>query len=216
MAPKPKANKAGRILDILEKAHPDAGIYLDFDGPFQLLIATILSAQCTDEKVNEITPELFRHYPTPAKLAAADAGDVEKLIHSTGFFRQKTRSILECSRVLVEQHEGRVPGDMQALTGIRGVGRKTASVVISNAFGGQAIAVDTHVMRVSLRLGLARAKTPEKIEAELCAAIPEHRWTRATQLLGTHGRRICLAKKPDCEHCPVNKLCDFYQKVAAG
>ena len=223
MAAKASAQKAGdlprkaaRILDALEKAHPDARVYLDFDGPFQLLIATILSAQCTDDKVNEITPELFRRYPTAAELAAADPGDVEKLVHSTGFFRQKTRSVLECSRVLAEQHGGRVPNDMQALTGIKGVGRKTASVVISNAFGGQAVAVDTHVMRVSVRLGLARARTPEKVEAQLCAVIPEGRWTRATHLLGTHGRRICHAKKPDCEHCPVSKLCDFYQNLAAG
>jgi endonuclease-3 len=208
--------RARRILDILEKTHPDARVYLDFEGPFQLLIATILAAQCTDEKVNEITPELFRRYPDPAALAAADPKDLEELIHPTGFFRQKTKSLLECSRALLDEHGGKVPADVEALTSIRGVGRKTAAVVISNAFGGQAIAVDTHVQRVSTRLGLAKTKTPEKIERELCDIIPERRWTRATQLIGTHGRRICTAKDPDHEGCPVNKLCDFYQDMAAG
>jgi len=210
------AKRANSILDILEKTYPGARIYLDFDGPFQLLIATILAAQCTDEMVNQITPELFRRYPDPAALAKADPKDLEELIHPTGFFRQKTKSLLACSRALIEEHDGQVPGDVDALTAIRGVGRKTAAVVISNAFGGQAIAVDTHVKRVSTRLGLAVTKTPEKIERELCAIIPEERWTRATQLFGTHGRRTCTARKPDCEHCPVNKLCDFYQDMAAG
>jgi endonuclease-3 len=210
------ARRAKRILDILEKTYPGARIYLDFDGPFQLLIATILAAQCTDEKVNEITPELFRRYPDPAALAAADPKDLEELIHPTGFFRQKARSLLACARALIDEHGGKVPNDTDALTSIKGVGRKTAAVVISNAFGGQAIAVDTHVQRVSTRLGIARSKTPEKIEGELCALIPEERWTRATQLLGTHGRRICTAKAPDHEGCPVNKLCDFSQDMAAG
>jgi endonuclease-3 len=210
------AKRAERILDILEKTHPDARIYLDFDGPFQLLIATILAAQCTDEKVNEVTPELFRRWPDAAALAGADPEEVEELIHPTGFFRQKTRSIIACSKALVEEHGGEVPVDVGALTAIRGVGRKTAAVVIGSAFGGQAIAVDTHVMRVSTRLGLAKTKTPEKIERELCAAIPEERWTRATQLIGTHGRRICTAKDPDHDGCPVNKLCDFYQDMVAG
>jgi endonuclease III len=208
--------RAKRILDILEKAHPDARIYLDFDGPFQLLIATILAAQCTDEKVNQITPELFRRYPDAAALAAADPKDLEELIHATGFFRQKTKSLLACSRALVEEHGGGVPQDVEALTAIQGVGRKTAAVVIGNAFGGQAIAVDTHVRRVSTRLGLAKSSAPEKIERELCAIIPEERWTRATQLIGTHGRRVCTAKDPDHEGCPVNKLCDFYQDMGAG
>jgi len=208
--------RAVRILDILEKAHPDARVYLDFDGPYQLLVATILAAQCTDEKVNEITPELFRRYPTPADLADADRRELEELIHPTGFFRQKAESLLQCGRALVEEHDGKVPGDLEALTSIRGVGRKTAAVVIGNAFGGQAIAVDTHVKRVSTRLGLASGNTPQKVERELCHIIPEERWTRATHLIGTHGRRICTARKPDHEGCPVNKLCDFYQDTIAG
>ncbi len=219
-AKKPKgddlAKRANGILDILEKTYPGARIYLDFKGPYQLLIATILAAQCTDEMVNQITPELFRRYPDPAALAKADPKALEELIHATGFFRQKTKSLLACSKALIEEHGGEVPGDVEALTAIRGVGRKTAAVVISNAFGGQAIAVDTHVKRVSTRLGLAKTNTPEKIERELCAVIPEKRWTRATQLIGTHGRRTCTARKPDCEHCPVNKLCDFYQDTVAG
>ena len=208
--------RAVRILDILEKTHPDARIYLDFDGPFQLLIATILAAQCTDDKVNEITPGLFRRYPTPDKLAAADPAQVEQVVRPTGFFRQKTKSIIECARVLVQEHGGRVPDDPEALTRIRGVGKKTASVVLANAFGRQAIAVDTHVFRVTTRLGLADAKTADKVRAQLCDVIPEERWARATQLIGTHGRRICTARKPDHEGCPVNALCDFYQDLAGG
>ena len=212
--PKPTAAaraKARQILDLLEGRHPDARIYLDFRGPFELLIATIIAAQCTDERVNEVTPVLFARYPTPAGLASARADDVQQIIRTTGFFRQKTASIVECAKAVCEQHGGQVPADLEALTRIRGVGRKTANVVLANAFGQQAVAVDTHVERVSARLGLATAKAPDKIEQQLCALIPQDRWTRATQLLGTHGRRICMAKKPDCEHCPVNRLCDYYQ-----
>jgi endonuclease-3 len=202
--------KARVVLDLLEKRHPDAHIYLDYKTPFQLLVATILAAQCTDERVNEVTPVLFGRYPTPADLAAARLADVEKLIRSTGFFRQKAKSVIECAKVIAGQYGGEVPADLDALTKIRGIGRKTANVVLANAFGRPAIAVDTHVQRVSQRIGLATVKDPEKIEKQLCALMPQKRWTRATLLLGTHGRRICTARKPDCPHCPVNSLCNYY------
>ncbi len=205
--------KARRILDVLERTHPDARIYLNFESPLQLLVATILAAQCTDEKVNEIAPVLFKRYPTAAALAAAGQSTIEDIIHPTGFFRQKARSIRGCCRTIVEQHGGEVPADLDKLTKIGGVGRKTANIVLGNAFGQQAIAVDTHVHRVANRIGLAAARYPDKVEGQLCAVIPRQRWTRATQLLGTHGRRICTARKPDCDNCPVNRLCDFHQDM---
>ena len=208
--------KVRKILDRLEKAHPDARVYLDFETPFQLLIATILAAQCTDQRVNQVTPGLFRRWSTPKAFADADRAELEQAIRSTGTFRRKAEAIQECCRTLVEEHDGEVPDDAVALTAVRGVGRKTANVVVGAAFGKQAIAVDTHVWRVSTRLGLATAKQPDKIEQELCAIIPERRWTRATQLLGTHGRRICAARKPDCEHCPVSALCDYPGSIAVS
>jgi endonuclease-3 len=208
--------QAIRILDTLEKTHPDARTYLDYGSPFQLLIATILSAQCTDAKVNEITPALFEKYPTPADFAAATQAELERELKSTGFFRKKAERVRTCSRIIAAEHGGEVPGDMAVLTEMEGVGRKTASVVLGEAFDVPAIAVDTHVQRVSTRLGLATGKTPDKIEKQLCEIIPEGRWTRATQLIGTHGRRICSAKKPDHENCPVRRLCAFYKELQAG
>jgi endonuclease-3 len=207
--------KAAQVLDKLEKAHPDARVFLDFRSPFQLLIATILAAQCTDERVNQVTPVLFGRYPTPDDLAGARPGDLERIVRSTGFFRQKAKSIRECSRILAEQHGGQVPDDAEALTNMPGVGRKTANVVLASTFGRPAIAVDTHVKRVAGRIGLAGGTDPDKIEAQLCRIIPENRWSRATLLLGTHGRRVCFAKKPDCEHCPVSNLCDYYRGSAS-
>jgi len=201
--------RAERILDILEETHPDARIYLEFDGPFQLLIATILAAQCTDERVNTVTPELFARYPTPAAMAGADPAELREAIRPTGFFRRKTESILACCKSLVEEHGGEVPADMEALTRMAGVGRKTASVVLLGAFGRPAVAVDTHVGRVARRLGLAKGPAPDKIEARLCELIRPERRARATLLLGTHGRRICPARKPDCANCPLCRLCDY-------
>ena len=219
--PTPAARaKAKKVIDLLQKRHPDAHIYLDYKTPFQLLISTILAAQCTDERVNEVSPVLFARYPKPMDLADADPHEVEALVRPTGFFRQKTQSIMECARVIATEHGGKVPDSLDALTSIRGVGRKTANVVLANAFGQQAIAVDTHVQRVSLRIGLATVKDPVKIEQQLCALLPEKRWTRATLVLSTHGRRICTAYRPDCPHCPVSALCDYYanavQKKSKG
>lgn len=205
--------KTRRILDILERTHPDARIYLNFEGPLQLLIATIMAAQCTDEKVNEIAPLLFRRYPTAAKLARARQSTVEKMIRPTGFFRQKAASIRECCRAIAQEYDGEVPANLDELTKIGGVGRKTANVVLANAFGQPAIAVDTHVQRVATRLGMAAGRYPDKIERQLCDIIPRKCWIRATHLLGTHGRRICSAKKPDCESCPLNHLCEFHQDM---
>jgi len=208
--------RAVRILDVLERVHPDARIYLDFETPLQLLVATILSAQCTDEKVNQVTPELFRRYPTAEKLARARQSTIENLVKSTGFFRQKARSVRECCRIIAERYGGQVPADIDALTAIPGVGRKTANVVLANAFGQQAIAVDTHVHRVANRLGLASSRYADRVEEELCAVIPRERWTRSTHLLGTHGRRLCAARKPDCPNCPVKDFCEYYGQRAGG
>ncbi len=208
--------RAGKILDVLEKTHPDARIYLDYENPLQLLLATILAAQCTDEKVNEVTPELFDRYPTAEAMARARLSTLENILRPTGFFRQKAKSIRECCHTLVAEHDGEVPDSADELTKIRGVGRKTANIVLGNAFGQQAIAVDTHVHRVANRLGLAASRYPDKVEKQMCEIIPEERWTRATLLLGTHGRRICTARKPDCANCPVNSLCDYYKENVAG
>jgi endonuclease-3 len=210
------AGNAVRLLDILEKTHADARIYLDYEMPLQLLVATILAAQCTDAKVNEVTPGLFAKYRTAEDFADAPQAELEKEIKSTGFFRKKAQRVRECCKVLVEQHGGEVPADQDVLTKMEGIGRKTANLILGEAFGIPAIAVDTHVQRVSTRLGMATAKTPEKIEKQLCELIPEDRWTRATQLLGTHGRRICLAKKPDHDACPVREYCAFYAELQKG
>lgn len=208
-----RADRAMRILDILEETHPEARTYLDFDDAYQLLIATILSAQCTDERVNGLTPVLFKKYPDASSMAEARPEELQEMIRSTGFYRQKTKSVLACCQALVQQYDGEVPNDLEALTQIHGVGRKTASVVLIGAFGRQAIAVDTHVGRVSGRLGLAKGKNPDKIEAQLRELLPRQRWARATQLLGAHGRKICMSRKPDCERCPVNSLCHYYASL---
>jgi len=204
------ASNAKNVLDLLEKAHPDARIYLDFDSPLQLLVATILSAQCTDAKVNQVTPGLWKAFPTARAIAGADRAKLEEIVRPTGFFRKKAESVQKVCQAVVEDFGGKVPDSLEDLINLPGIGRKTANVVLSNAMGQQAIAVDTHVGRVSQRIGLARSKDPDKIEQELCAVIPQQRRTRATHLLGTHGRRICSAKKPDCEHCPISGLCDYY------
>ena len=204
--------KAKKVLDRLEDEHPDARIYLDYDGPLQLLVATILAAQCTDERVNKVTPELFDAYPTAQDIADADEEDIQEIVRSTGFYRRKTESVQKVCSVIADEYGGEVPDDLDALADMPGVGRKTANVVLSNAFGQQAIAVDTHVKRVSRRIGLATEKNPDKIERELMDCIPEDRWTRATHLLGTHGRRICTSRSPDCEACPVSAFCTYYQE----
>ncbi len=206
--------KAKQILIIIESSYPDAHVTLDFTNPFQLLIATILAAQCTDERVNQVTKGLFKRYPTPEAFADADPVELEEAIRSTGFYRNKTRSIIGCCKKLVEEFGGQVPQTMEALITLSGVWRKTANIVLGNAFGiTEGIAVDTHVMRVANRLGLAASDKPDEIEQQLCRIIPKEKWTLLTHLLVFHGRRICMARKPDCPHCPIRHLCPWPEKT---
>lgn len=200
--------RAIKILDILAQTHPDATCALLYRNPYELVAATILSAQCTDERVNLVTPHLFARYPTPAELAQARAEDVEQIIRSTGFFRAKTKSLLGNARGLVERHGGEVPRTMAEMVELPGVGRKTASVVLGHVYGiNEGIAVDTHVLRVSNRLGVAEGDDPIVVEQQLMSIIPRARWTQVTDLLIFHGRRICQARRPLCGQCPVFALC---------
>jgi len=208
-----KQARARKILDLLDRAYPDAKIALEFRTPFELLVATILSAQCTDERVNMVTPALFRKYPTARELARARPPSLEKEIRSTGFFRAKTRSLLGMAKALVERHGGEVPRAREELVELPGVGLKTANVVIGNAFGGQALTVDTHVFRVSQRLGLARADDPDEVHDQLVAILPPDTLTHASHLMITHGRRTCVARKPLCPACPVRALCPWPHKT---
>lgn len=194
-------------LAILERSYPHAVTALDYGSDFQLLIAVILSAQTTDARVNMTTPALFSKYPTPAKLANARQADVESIIRSTGFFRMKAKNIIACARDIVERFGGRVPRDREGLESLAGVGRKTASVVMAAAFKEEALAVDTHVFRVSHRLGLTLGTNPRQVENDLTALVPPPKWGDATHWLIMHGRAICKAPTPLCERCPVNHLC---------
>jgi endonuclease-3 len=204
-----------RILDLLEQAHPEATCALHWRNPWELSAATILSAQCTDERVNMVTPELFRRFPTPQAMAAARPEEVEPIIQSTGFFRAKAKSLIGCARALVERHRGVVPRTIEEMVELPGIGRKTANVVIGHAYDvNEGIAVDTHVLRVSNRLGLARGDDPIKVEQQLMALVPRPRWTRTTDLLIFHGRKICSARRPDCGHCPVFGLCAWPSRLA--
>jgi endonuclease-3 len=178
-------------------------------------VATILSAQCTDERVNKVTPGLFRRYPTPKAMAAADPSELEQIIRSTGFFRAKTRSLLGMARALVSEHGGVVPRSLDALVRLPGIGRKTANVVLGHAYQiAEGIAVDTHVLRVSNRLGLARSEDPVKVESQLMALIPKERWIQTTDLLILHGRKICDARRPLCGECPVFAQCLWESRQA--
>ena len=208
-----KQARARKILDLLARAYPDAKCALNHADPFQLLVATILSAQCTDERVNMVTPSLFRKYPSARELARARTPSLEKDIRSTGFFRAKSRSLLGMARGLVDQHGGQVPDDREALMALPGIGLKTANVVLGNAFGREAVTVDTHVFRVSQRLGLARAENPDEIHDQLVQVLPGDRLTQASHLLIFHGRRVCAARKPACPVCPVRQLCPWPDKT---
>ncbi len=203
-----KAARLKRVIAALRRAYPDAHCELTFSNPLELLIATILSAQCTDKRVNMVTPELFRKYPSAAAYAAAPSAELEQAIKSTGFFRNKTKSIQTSCRAIVERHAGRVPNTMEQLIELGGVGRKTANVVLGNAFGvNVGVVVDTHVARVSYRLGLTRQKEPAKIEEDLMQQVPREDWTLFSHLLIWHGRRRCYARNPDCPGCEVRLLC---------
>ena len=201
------ASSLGKLLERLDEAYPDARCALDHADPFQLVVATILSAQCTDARVNLVTPGLFAKYPTPAHLAEAIPAELEAVIHSTGFFRNKARNLIGLGKALVAHHQGQVPRDPSELSALPGVGQKTANVVLANAFGVPALAVDTHIFRVARRLGLSEAGTPEKVEADLCRRFPEELWIPLHHQLIWHGRRVCDARRPQCASCPVLELC---------
>lgn len=203
-----KAERAKNIVIGLEKAYPDAHCELEHSNPLELLVATILSAQCTDKRVNLVTGELFGKYRSAADYAQAPLPELEQAIKSTGFFRNKARSIKTCCQALVEQHHGRVPDSMEALVELGGVGRKTANVVLGNAFGlNCGIVVDTHVGRLARRLGLTTETEPQKVEQDLMPLVPRTQWTLFSHWLIWHGRRRCFARNPDCAHCEIRELC---------
>ena len=196
------------ILRRLRTAHPDAQCALHHKNPLQLLVATILSAQCTDERVNLVAPALFKKYRTAADFAAAPSGELEALIRSTGFFRNKARALRNCCRGIVDNHRGQVPDTLDELVQLDGIGRKTANVVLGVAYSkAEGIVVDTHVSRLSRRLGLTRQATPEKIETDLMQIVPRKDWIDFSHLLIWHGRKRCIARKPDCIQCEAAKLC---------
>lgn len=195
------------VLCGLAEQHPDAKPELDFTNPYELLVATILSAQCTDKQVNKVTPALFKAYPTPSDLASAEPEEIEPYIHSCGFYHNKAKNLVLACRDIRDRFGGEVPGEREGLESLAGVGRKTANVVLSNAFGVPAIAVDTHVFRVSNRIGLAKASSVEETERQLMKNIPEDNWSIAHHWLIFHGRRVCKAQRPLCDKCGIAALC---------
>lgn len=200
-----------KILDELSSLYPDAQPALHFKSPYELLVAVILSAQCTDERVNKVTAVLFKNYDTPEKMLTLSQSELEKYIFSCGFYHNKSAHILSASRDIIEKFGGEVPNSLEKLRTLAGVGRKTANVVYAVAFGGNAIAVDTHVFRVSNRLGIAEGKTPEKVEDGLREAIPEELWSKAHHYLIYHGRRVCHSQKPDCINCTLKDYCKYFK-----
>jgi endonuclease-3 len=202
-----RRTRARAIARALVRAYPDADCELDFRNPWELLVATILSAQCTDKMVNQVTPALFERYPTPDALAAAPRPAVERLIHRTGFFRQKAKSLQGVARAVATDHGGQVPDDMDVLTTLPGIGRKTANVVRGTAFGHPAIFVDTHVRRLAGRLGLTTDDRPDRIERDLQGLLPPRQWTGTAHRLIHHGRQVCGARRPRCEGCVLRRWC---------
>jgi endonuclease-3 len=203
-----RAARAAEIGAALASAYPDAGCELEFRMPYELLVATILSAQCTDARVNQVTPALFARFPDARALARADRAELEDLVRSTGFFRNKASSLLGMARAVVERHGGEIPSTMDALTALPGVGRKTANVVLGTAFGlATGVVVDTHVGRLASRLGLSRHDEPERIEADLMRLFPASSWVDLGHRLIIHGRRVCHARKPGCGRCPLEGIC---------
>ena len=202
-----KCMSTNEILTELERLYPDAKPALHYKTPYELLVAVILSAQCTDERVNKVTKVLFEKYSTPQSMVTLSQEELEKYIFSCGFYRNKAAHILSASRDILDKFGGEVPSKFDDLRTLAGVGQKTANVVYAVAFGGDAIAVDTHVFRVSRRLGLANANTPEKVEEDLKKVIPKENWSKAHHWLIWHGRRVCHSQKPDCEHCTLKNLC---------
>jgi endonuclease-3 len=203
-----KARRVAALIEALRRTYPDAHCELNYTNPLELLVATILSAQCTDQRVNQVTADLFRRYRTAADYANAPPGELEQAIKSTGFYRNKARSLRACCRELVERHGGEVPRSLEALTQLPGVGRKTANVVLGNAFGlNEGLVVDTHVARLAQRLDLTRQRDPLKIEQDLLPLVPRELWTLFSHWLIWHGRRRCFARKPDCAGCEIAHLC---------
>ena len=203
-----RRQRTGEILARLRREHPDAHTALDHRDAFELLVATILSAQCTDKRVNEVTPALFRRFPTPRDLAGASLAELEELVRTTGFYHNKARALLGLGQALVTEHGGKVPASMEELRRLPGVGRKTANVVLGNAFGQNVgVVVDTHVQRLSRRLGLTAETDPEKIERDLMDLVPQRDWTQWSNLLIAHGRKVCQARRPLCGSCVVADLC---------
>lgn len=204
-----------KVIDRLEKTHPDAKLDLDFSNPLELLIALILAAQARDDLVNKITVELFKKYRTAEDYARTTQPQLEKDIGKINFYRNKARAIRNCCKEIVERFGGKVPDKLDDLISLPGVGRKTANIVLGNAFGRQTIGVDTHVMRVSQRLGLTRNTDPDKIELDLMSIVPEKKRVRFCHLLQYHGRRVCVAKKPRCPDCTIRSLCPYPDKTTA-
>ena len=207
-----RSTKAREVLRKLQRQHPDADTELHYENPYQLLVATILSAQSTDAGVNRVTPTLFQRYPNAAALAQATPEELEPLIHATGFFRAKARSLMGMARALVEDHGGEVPRTMEALVELPGVGRKTANVVLGHALGVPGLPVDRHVLRVSNRIGIAKSDDPVDVEQQLGKALPRAQWITVSDTLIFHGRRICKPK-PLCDMCSVREDCDYYRKI---
>ncbi len=203
-----------KIIRKLGSVYPNAHCTLDFTSPFELLVATILAAQCTDKRVNIVTPELFRKYPSPAAFANAEIDELQDNIRSTGFFRNKAKNIKACARTIEENYGGEVPRTMDELTGLAGVGRKTANVILGNAYDTSGIVVDTHVRRLAQRIGLTRNTNPDKIERDLMPIVPRKHWTQFSHLLVFHGREVCFARKPNCPECVIRALCDFPDKTS--
>ena len=202
-----RKSRARKINRKLGEQYPDARVMLDFENPLQLLIATILAAQCTDKKVNEVTPALFKKYPSAKAFAEAKPSELEKMVRQTGFFRQKTKSIIAACRDIVEKHDGEVPGTMEELTDLSGVGRKTANVLLGATFEEPAIIVDTHFKRLTNRMGLTDESDPDKIEFDVRELLPKKEWTNFSHRITFHGRAVCVARKPKCGECVVAKLC---------
>ncbi|MEW6193767.1 MAG: endonuclease III [Bacteroidota bacterium] len=207
MVDKSEKSRAKNIFKLLAKEYPAAKTKLEYTSPFELLLSTILSAQCTDDRVNIVTKSLFKKYRKPKDYIDVNIKELEKDIFSTGFYHQKAKSIKNCCKALIEKHNGKVPADFDALTQLPGVGRKTASVVAGNAFGIPAIAVDTHVKRLSNLMGFINSPDPEKIEFRLKELLPEKDWVITSHWLMSHGRKVCVAKRPKCDICIVNRLC---------
>ncbi len=210
-------NKKKRIRAVicrLKKVYPDSRCALTFSAPWELLVATVLSAQCTDKLVNQVTPVLFKKYPNMRAFAAADPGEVEKAVHSTGFYRNKTKNILGAAKVVLERFGGKVPARMEELVTIPGVGRKTANVILGNAFGIPGIPVDTHMIRINRLLGFTRHADPVKIEFDLMKLVPQKNWTLYSHLIIHHGRVRCFARRPDCWHCEIQNRCPSAEKIA--